>query len=151
MKTLALTLLAPTTALQLAVANSPKSAPETFNIVVTRDQVSGCLVTGTISVNGEMLGAAYANANIMIPAARYHAHLKYASTKNAAPGPFGSIAKKGDFIVEIDRFTDSHGSIFFSTVGISQNSQKVASCWDPSADTRWWTVMSCPFSRKMRR
>jgi hypothetical protein len=95
-------------ALFVTVASTTSWAdPRPFDIVVTRDSVNGCLVTGTISVNGKQLGPAYGNTQHLIPAGKYTAQLKYVSAKHAAPGPFGTIATSGDFIVQLNDVNDA--------------------------------------------
>ncbi len=74
---------------------------QTMAIVVQREKKEGELVTGTLTVNGQVVGKTYENAGLMILAGRYPGYLRYVSGKNFVQGPFGSIAKTGDFLMEV--------------------------------------------------
>ncbi len=74
---------------------------EAFNILVQREKIDGSLVTGSISINGRVIGQTYENSKLMIPAGTYPVHIRYVSGHNFVQGPFGTIAKSGDFLLEI--------------------------------------------------
>ena len=84
---------------------------EKFEIVVTRTAVKGGLVSGTISVNGEEIGKTFENAELKIAAGEYKGVLRYSSPSNHAQGPFGSLAKEGDFLLEIAKAEDESGKV----------------------------------------
>jgi len=72
-----------------------------MTIVVQREKKDGDLVTGTLTVNGQLLGKTYENAKLMIVGGRYPGYLRYVSGKNFVQGLFGNIAKAGDFLLEV--------------------------------------------------
>jgi len=74
---------------------------QAVTIVVQREKKDGDLVTGILTVNGQPVGKTYENAKMMIAAGRYPGYLRYVSGKNFVQGPFGSIAKTGDFLLEV--------------------------------------------------
>lgn len=87
-----------------------------FRIVIQRERVVDQLVVGTISVNGEVIGGAYENDSLKITAGEYRGSLRYVSGHNFVGGPFGTIAHRGDFLIEVsgvDGKTDVllHGGI----------------------------------------
>jgi hypothetical protein len=84
-------------------------APQPFNIVVQRGKTSDGLIVGKLSVNGQEIGTCYERADKHVPAGTYKAHLRYESEKNHVQGPGGKLGKKGDFLIELDTFTDKSG------------------------------------------
>lgn len=74
-----------------------------MRIVVQREKVNDGLVTGTIAVNGQIVGRAYENDALKIPAGRYSGILRSFSPegKNFVQGDFGTIGKSGDFLIEV--------------------------------------------------
>ena len=74
---------------------------EAMDILVQRERQTGNLVTGTLSVNGRQVGTTYENAGLMIPASSYSGYMRYVSQGNFVQGPLGTIAKSGDFLLEI--------------------------------------------------
>ena len=74
---------------------------ENMTIVVQREKKDGELLTGTMTVNGQVVGRTYENATLMIPAGVYPGSMRYVSGHNFVQGPFGSIAHAGDFLLEV--------------------------------------------------
>jgi len=74
---------------------------EHMTIVVQRQKKNGQLVTGSLTVNGQLVGTTYENTTLMIPAGLYPGGLRYVSGHNFVQGPFGTIADHGDFLLEI--------------------------------------------------
>jgi hypothetical protein len=72
-----------------------------FLIVVQRMAPRGDLVAGTITVNGAEIGGTYENAKVLIPAGEYKGVLRASSESSHEQGPFGMLAKKGDFLLEV--------------------------------------------------
>ncbi|MCC6742660.1 MAG: hypothetical protein IT175_02255 [Acidobacteria bacterium] len=85
---------------------------ETFRIVVERQKVEGGLVIGSISVDGRAIGSAYENADLKIPAGTYAGALRYWSGHNFVAGPFGTIGKEGDFLLEVTGVTGRRDILF---------------------------------------
>jgi hypothetical protein len=77
------------------------SPPDRFDIVIKRDQVKNNLVYGTISLNGEKIGAAFENNDLKIPAGSYKGTIRYNSGRNFVQSELGSMSKKGDFLLEV--------------------------------------------------
>jgi len=75
------------------------SAP--FSIVVQRTGVDHKLTTGTIAVNGKVIGKTYENEALEIPPGSYVGVVRYASGKNFVQGPFGTLGHAGDFLLEV--------------------------------------------------
>jgi len=73
---------------------------ENMTIVIQREKKDGELLTGTLTVNGQVVGKTYENATLMIPAGSYPGNMRYVSGHNFVQGPFGSIAHAGDFLLE---------------------------------------------------
>jgi len=65
-------------------------------IVVQREKKDGGLVTGTLTVNGQLIGTTYENARLMIAAGAYPGRMRYVSGHNFVQDPFGTIAKAGE-------------------------------------------------------
>ncbi len=102
------------TPLALALVCTPalgREAAESkpFNILVQREKTADSLIVGKLSVNGEEIGPCYEKAAKHVPAGKYKAHLRYQSGKNHVQGPGGKLGKKGDFLIELDDFTDRTG------------------------------------------
>jgi hypothetical protein len=74
---------------------------EQVTIVVQREKVSGKLVTGTLTVNGHVLGRTYENADVMVGDGLYTGRMRYKSGHNFVQGPFGAITRTGDFLLEV--------------------------------------------------
>jgi hypothetical protein len=75
---------------------------ENMTIVVQREKKNGELLTGTLTVNGQIIGKTYENATLMIPAGAYVGNMRYVSGHNFVQGPSGSIAHSGDFLLEVE-------------------------------------------------
>jgi hypothetical protein len=73
----------------------------TMTILVQREKKEGNLVTGSLVVNGQVIGKTYENASLMIPAGSYPGYLRYKADHNFVQGPFGTIARTGDFLLEV--------------------------------------------------
>ena len=80
-----------------------------FEIVVTREKSSNNLVTGSISANGERLGACFERDDLKIAAGTYPGFMRYGSVKGFAQGPFGEMGQEGDFLLEIGKVKWSDG------------------------------------------
>jgi hypothetical protein len=76
---------------------------ETMTLVVQREKKDGDLVTGTLTVDWQVVGKTYENAKLMIPAGHYPGYLRYVSGHNFVQGPFGTIAHTGDFLLEVGK------------------------------------------------
>lgn len=73
-----------------------------FAIVFQRKSTSkDGLVTGTVTVNGTVLGTFYENEDKKIPVGTYKGVLRTTSGKNHAQGPGGKMGNKGDFLIEV--------------------------------------------------
>ena len=72
-----------------------------FHVVVQRRSTKADLVEGTITVNGEQIGRTYENGDLMIPVGEYRGVVRYHSGKSHSQGPFGMLAKSGDFLLEV--------------------------------------------------
>lgn len=83
--------------------------PKPFNILVQRGKTADGLIIGKLFVNGKEVGPCYEKAAKHIPAGKYKAHLRYESGKNHIQGPGGKLGKKGDFLIELNDFTDKTG------------------------------------------
>jgi hypothetical protein len=83
-----------------------------MSIVVQREKQSGDLVTGTVAVNGQIIGKTYENAKFLIPARTYPGYLRYVSGKNFVQGPLGSVAKSGDFLLEVGNVSGRTAILF---------------------------------------
>ena len=94
-------------------ATTLTAQPTPFNISIERGLSTNGLVTGTISVNGQEIGKTYENASLKIPAGAYTGLLRYVSGHNFVGGPFGTISKRGDFLVEISGVTGGRTDILF--------------------------------------
>jgi hypothetical protein len=98
---------------ELALPPARKSRGEAdrkpFSVLVQREKTVGDLIIGELSVNGQKIGPCYENAAKHVPAGTYKAHLRYQSGKNHVQGPGGKLGKKGDFLIELDDFTDRTG------------------------------------------
>src|SRR5687768_11743705 len=90
------------TALLALIANITIYAqPENFDIIITRKSISGKLITGTISLNGEELGAAFENDDFKISEGAYKGFMRYNSGHNFVQSALGKMSKKGDFLLEV--------------------------------------------------
>lgn len=74
-----------------------------FAILIERASRRRDLVSGKIYVNGKLIGDTYENATLMIPTGTYVGLLRYWSGRNFVAGPFGTIGKEGDFLLEVGR------------------------------------------------
>lgn len=93
----------------LACVCSVCHAQQPFHVIVQRGETADGLIHGQLSVNGTEVGPCYERADKHIPAGTYSAHLRYESGKNHVQGFGGKLGKKGDFLLELDDFTDSTG------------------------------------------
>jgi hypothetical protein len=73
----------------------------TFQINIQRLYTDRKLVTGSLLVNGELIGRTYENDDLKVAAGAYVGRLRYHSDHNFVQGPFGIMSKKGDFLVEV--------------------------------------------------
>ena len=89
--------------------NISANASEDFHIVITRQTVKDGLVIGTISVNDQVIGNAYENEDLKIQAGSYRGVLRYWSGHNFVQGPFGTIGKEGDFLLEVTNVHQADG------------------------------------------
>src|SRR5690348_2769848 len=84
------------------LTSAPADAePATFKIEIVRQRTANGLVYGTIGVNDSGIGGAFENADLKIPAGTYRGLLRYWSKKGFAQGPFGSLGREGDFLLEV--------------------------------------------------
>jgi len=83
------------------------AAPEPFAIVIQRHTSANNLVTGTISLNGTVVGAAYENDDLKIPAGTYKGIMRYTSQKGFVQGEGGAMANEGDFLIEASNVSDA--------------------------------------------
>lgn len=90
-------------------AKGAEAESKPFRILVQRGKTQDGLIIGKLSVNGKEIGTCYENAGKHVPAGSYKAHLRNESTKNHVQGPGGKLGKTGDFLVELDDFTDKSG------------------------------------------
>ena len=81
-------------------------APEQFAIVIQRQTSTNNLVTGTISLNGTVVGTAYENDDLKIPAGTYKGLMRYTSQKGFVQGEGGAMANEGDFLIEASNVSD---------------------------------------------
>jgi hypothetical protein len=84
-----------------------------MTIVVQREKEDGDLVTGTLTVDGQVVGKTYENAKLMISAGQFPGYLRYVSGHNFVQGPYGSIAHTGDFLLEIGNVPKGRTDILF--------------------------------------
>jgi hypothetical protein len=85
---------------------------ESMSIVVQREEQSGNLVTGSLTVNSQLIGKTYENAALKIAAGTYSGYLRYVSGHNFVQGPSGAMAHQGDFLLEVAN-VPGRGSILF--------------------------------------
>lgn len=71
-----------------------------FEIRVLRKPAEEASIRSTIYVNNQSIGEGLENRDVAIPAGVYSGVLRYVSEKHAQ-GPFGSVAKRGDFLLEV--------------------------------------------------
>jgi hypothetical protein len=90
---------------------SALAAAEKFDIVISREKAENNLVTGTISVNGEVLGTCYEREDLRIAAGTYPGFLRYGSKRGFAQGPNGELGQEGDFLLEIGNVKWSDGKV----------------------------------------
>jgi hypothetical protein len=81
-----------------------------FNVLVVREKTEDGLIKGTISVNGEVIGNTYENAELKIPPGTYKGILRYWSGHNFVGGPFGTLGKEGDFLLEVANVKEADGT-----------------------------------------
>jgi hypothetical protein len=74
---------------------------EQFHITIKRQAPQGALVSGTIYLNGTLLGKTYENDDKKIPAGNYAGLLRYRSDHHFVQGPKGIMDQKGDFLIEV--------------------------------------------------
>lgn len=87
---------------------SSAQAAEKFDIVVRREACKDGLISGTVFVNGKPLGPCHENEKLCVQPGKYKGLLRYSSAAGHVTGPFGTIGKKGDFLLEISgvKWTD---------------------------------------------
>jgi hypothetical protein len=85
----------------LAAAGEAGASLRTSTIRVERRCTEGGLVKGTISLDGREIGAVAENELLRVRAGSYRGAMRFTSGSGHAQGPFGGIAKKGDFLLEI--------------------------------------------------
>ncbi len=83
----------------LSVQGQPTSQP--FNITIERIMRFGELMEGRIWVNGEIIGNTYENCDKRIESGIYRGLIRYCSDKLFVQNPFGTLAKEGDFLLEV--------------------------------------------------
>lgn len=88
-------------ALSILFVTTPSSAGTNLVIVVEREPPQGKLLPGRITVDGQILGQTYENAETQILPGEYKGVLRYVSGKNFVQGPMGVLAQKGDFLLEV--------------------------------------------------
>lgn len=76
-------------------------AAEEFRVEINRSELKNNLLTGTISVNGKLLGKVFENDDLRIPTGTYKGIVRYSSAKNFVQGPGGVMSEKGDFLLEV--------------------------------------------------
>ena len=84
-----------------------------FNLLIQRLTTSDGLIVGALYVNGQQIGSIYENEDLAIPAGAYPGLLRYWSSRNFAQGPFGTIGKVGDFLLQIDTSKTDRTNILF--------------------------------------
>ena len=84
----------------------------TFQIRIQRLYSKDKLVTGSLAVNGELIGGTYENDDLKVPAGSYVGRLRYRSDHNFVQGPFGLMSKTGDFLVELVGAKDRTNILF---------------------------------------
>ena len=86
--------------------------PAKFDIVIKRGQVKNKLVYGTISLNGEEIGAAFENSDLKVAAGVYKGIMRYNSGKNFVQSALGSMSTKGDFLLEVSNVPNKTAILF---------------------------------------
>jgi hypothetical protein len=87
---------------------------DSMTIVVQREKKDGNLITGSLTVNGQVIGKTYENATLMIPGGLYPGFMRYVSGHNFVQGPFGTIAHAGDFLLETGNVPGRTAILFHS-------------------------------------
>jgi Family of unknown function (DUF5675) len=87
---------------------------ENLNLVVQRERTADKVVIGTLTVNGQVVGKTYENSVLMVPAGLYKGNIRYVSGHNFVPGPFGTVAHAGDFLLEIGNAPGGNEILFHS-------------------------------------
>ncbi len=87
----------------LLLAASPVKAQDLpqFTITIERGAPNGDAIAGQLTVNGQGVGATLERNGVEIAAGNYAGTLKYFSPNGHDQGPFGSIGKHGDFLIEV--------------------------------------------------
>ena len=73
-----------------------------FLVEIARTKTENGLVYGEIRVNNEPIGFTFENAELKIPAGSYKGILRYFSNHNFVQGPFGTLGREGDFLLEVE-------------------------------------------------
>jgi hypothetical protein len=72
-----------------------------LKILIEREIPQGKLVPGQISVNGEIIGRTFENADKLILPSIYKGKIRYVSQKSFVQGPMGELGQRGDFLLEV--------------------------------------------------
>jgi hypothetical protein len=87
----------------------PLQAADEFLIQITRNNLNGKSLTGTISVNGTEIGSTMENEDYRIVPGSYKGVMRYQSQKYFVQGPNGKMDNTGDFLLEISGVKDWKG------------------------------------------
>jgi hypothetical protein len=74
---------------------------QNFKILIQRLHREDRLVTGSLYVNGELIGATYENDDLKVEAGPYIGVMRYRSDHNFVQGQFGLMSTTGDFLIEL--------------------------------------------------
>lgn len=83
--------------------NTPASAADEFKVLIERTGLSENALTGTISVNGKVIGPTMENEDLKIEPGIYRGVMRYQSSKNFVQGVGGEMGHSGDFLLEVSR------------------------------------------------
>jgi hypothetical protein len=83
------------------VSRLPGNSQEDFTVQVERTSVRQGLISGKISVNGQVIGETFENGYLKVSAKTYKGLVRYWSGSGFEQGPFGTIGQKGDFLLEV--------------------------------------------------
>lgn len=86
------------------------SAADDFRILIERTSRNEKQLSGTILINGSVIGTSYENDNVRIPPGTYKGLMHFSSSKNFLKGPGGVMSQQGDFLLEISGVRVSGGA-----------------------------------------
>ncbi len=98
--------------LVLLLNSLPLIGQTTFNIQIDRLLVKDGLITGKLYVNGEYIGPSFENEVLKIEKGSYKGVVRYYSNQNFVSNPLGTLARDGDFLLEVAKVQNRFGLLF---------------------------------------